>query len=111
MRSIEELSSEERLEEIPLTKQRFELFHKGKRIRYIEVKHIPDKYSTRCDTYEVTAIVNSITVKKVIPREYIAVDAIGLVSSSSEEDQESQLKVTLHLCYCLYCLFGMCMLL
>ena len=88
MRSIQELSQEERLEEIRICKQRFELFHKGKRIRYIQVKHIPDKYSIRCDTYEVTATVNSVTVKKIIPREYIAVDVIELVSSTSEEDQE-----------------------
>ena len=88
MRSIEELSSEERLEEIRLTKKRFQLFHKGKKITYVEVKHIPDKYSVRCDRYKVTAIVNSITVEKIIPREFIAVDAIELVSSTSEEDQE-----------------------
>ena len=89
MRSIQDLSSEERLEEIRVCKQRFELRYKGKTIQYIKVLHIPDKYSTRCDTYEVTAKVNSVAVKKIIPREYIAVDAVELVSSSSEENQES----------------------
>ena len=86
MRSLEQLSSEEQAEEISVCKQRFELRNKGKTIVYIKIQHIPDKYSTRCDTYEVTAKVNSVTVKTIIPREFIAKDAVELVSSSSYEE-------------------------
>ena len=85
MRSLEELSSEEQAEEIRVCKERFEVPYKGKTIEYIKVVHIPDKYSTRCDTYKVTAKVDSVTVKRIIPREYVAIDAVELVSSSSDE--------------------------
>ena len=66
MRSIQDLSSEEKKEEIRICKERFERRYKGKAIEYIEVKHIPDQYSTRCDTYKVTARVNSVTVARII---------------------------------------------
>ena len=88
MRSIEELSSEEKKEEIDLCVIRFKRRKKEQNITEIKVNLVPDQYDPRCDSYEVTGKINGATVRAIIPREYVAKDSVETISLSSCSDEE-----------------------
>ena len=77
--------------EIDLCKLRFLRLHSKDIVRILSVKYIKDKYSSSCDRYEVTAIVNSKEVKRIIPRELVALTTVHYdVSSSSSDSSDSE---------------------
>ena len=76
-------------EEIDKCKDRFYRMHYNKTITDLKVKRINDEYCSRCDRYQVTAKVNGVPVKQIIPREFVAKDALEAISISSDEDVSS----------------------
>ena len=76
--------------EIDLSKIRFLRLHPRDIVRILSVKYIRDNYSSSCDRYEVTAIVNSKETKRIIPRELVALKTVHYeVSSSSSDSSDS----------------------